>query len=94
MENIIVDYINSDNNNRFTRIDFNIKIGDKNIIIEVKPLSLIKYNNNLNKIKGIQSYCIYNNFDFYLLYKDIITYDYIKNIIQGNIINDNIKRFD
>lgn len=79
---------------RFTRIDFFVKVDNRKIIFEVKPLSLLDYNNNRAKIEGIQKYCIRNNMEFYLIYDSMIKEACLTAIIERRIDNDNFKRFD
>lgn len=59
---------------RFTRIDFDIElINGKRVIIEVKPIGLQSYGNNVYKINGIRNYCKLNDFDFMLFTKKEIS---------------------
>lgn len=71
LEPFCVKYINSKGKIRYTRIDFWIKFTSGNeAICEVKPIKLLEYKENGNKIKGQKLYCKKNHIQYRIIHKN------------------------
>lgn len=86
IEPFSIKYNNIDNNERYTRIDFFVElINGKKIIFEVKPNAFIEQ--NILKIEGTVDFCLYNNYEFYILNEQYLKKDKFDKLIY-NIYND------
>ena len=93
LEEFYIKYKLNNGEKRYTRIDFYI-ITNNNIkyIFEVKPSPLLQYKNNIQKIKGIQEYCIEKNINFFHIDKPDISIKII-DILNNEYKNENFKKF-
>jgi len=88
LESLTLPYIDSNNRKRYTRIDFLIILenGERSIV-EIKPESLLDYNQNRFKMIGHKEYCKEKNIQYFHIGKDIILdIEKMKNLIKE--IND------
>lgn len=68
LEERCIKYINENNKERSSRIDFLVYLSNGNILmIEVKPKDLQYYKNNKLKIEGYKKYCMEQNIYFILI---------------------------
>ena len=86
LEPFSIKYLNENNEERFTRIDFFIVLLNKQkLIVEVKPKPLQNIGNNKFKIIGCQNYCKQNDIHF-------ATFDFIEDEFD-EIIKDIIEKY-
>ncbi len=62
-----------DSQKRYSRIDFLVHFDNGCVaMFEIKPKSLLKYNNNMYKIRGYRKYCEENNIKFSLITEKLL----------------------
>lgn len=91
LEEFCIEY-NKKGLTKHARIDFLINQKNNTYLFEVKPKALIS--SNLYKIKAMQKYCIENNINFFVITKSELGTDYLNEIFDGKIENENFKRFE
>lgn len=72
IESLILPYTDNLGNTKNTRIDFYVKLNNKNLIIEIKPKGLQTINNNDLKIKKMSDFCKEKKWDFFIVDEDLI----------------------
>ena len=90
VEPFCVEYTNSNGKTRYTRIDFLVELRNgARAILEVKPKSLLKYGENMNKAIGIQKYCSEHGMLFFFVHEsDLDNMCNIINRISRGIIDE------
>lgn len=79
-----VEYFDKDNYLKYTKPDFLIHLTNGiSFLVEIKPMNLMKYRNNEEKIIGLKKYCLKNNHRFQLITKqEIDDLNLIENIFK------------
>lgn len=81
LEEFCLEY-NYKDKRKILRIDFFIKINDRKIIFEVKPLALVDYKLNKYKIEEMIKYCDANAYEFYIIHKDLLNKKSLNKILN------------
>lgn len=68
-EPFLVKYIDKNGVEKFTRPDFLVTLATCKILVEIKPVGLLKFKNNEQKINGLIEYCKDNKIKFKLVTK-------------------------
>ncbi len=85
LEPFAVEYTNSKGFTRYTRLDFLVTLtNDTRAVFEVKPKTLIEYNENPYKIRGQREYCRNNSLQFYVIHKqDLNNLEKLISMVEG-----------
>lgn len=92
-EELCIPYMNSENRLRYTKPDLEVTLqNSQEIVIEVKPSSLLTYKENPYKLKALREYCQDNNLKFLLINTEFFKRNNNRLILNSEKLYEELKR--